>query len=785
MARLEIDEVVLRRDERGALFAVEGASVLVRAVGGAVATLWDSAVGGGAIPNPTLTDASGRIDGTGSGCWIEEDDCPASLEVTPPVGSELEPYTQQFQPNKLSVALTYSGSNNGIGVYVPSLSADPAAVADWGPLINAAIAGGAKSLIFPEGDYPYSTPIPINGQSSMIVFEGERGRGWYAGDPKDRRGARLVWKGGASPVVTVTDGAITSGAKVLTSATGPWTLISPLHVGQPITVVGAGPAGADLVTVIASWQSATQVTLLDAASTTVAGATVRFTNWTRAIQAQGSTGTTFRDMKLTYDNAAFDGIVLDMRAASGALWAARGELRDCMLYGDLGAQDAYALLHLSGHGEMFKAQDVGFSAARAHVRGQYGMNADDAHFVDCNFDKHWEGAVVNPGRYWKFTNCRGGGSNGATPLRGPFLASARSGLSGGNLTSVELDHCTFWDFGTISLADAAIASGTTALSSASAPFTGQPWYWEGRVVSIAGAGPGGGNLDTRIEKWVSATQVTLRDAASATVAAAAAKVGDGGVLYTKSGLADGWTVYIEKLQTYLGTFREIEMLGPGLISIDHWTTSRNVRTDVVGSGALLNLGNATTDKKTVFIRDILPTSPNLLSDSDAAIINLDGHDLRSVEGVTLSRGFKMFDLLRQESIAGVNDGRGQPALAISAGQTAGITAGVWGNDMAGYITVTTAAGGAIAGNLVDVTFFRPWRTFTTNFATPDRGCLVVQLTPMQVLGSGLSSGNNAVDAGAYYISDNAHPLLNGWTLAIRNAVTGAKTLRWSYRIVRT
>lgn len=63
-----------------------------------------------------------------------------------------------------------------------------------------------------------------------------------------------------------TDGSIASGSPTLTSAAGKFT---PAMVGETITVDGAGAAGADLMTTILAFVSATQVTLATNASTTV------------------------------------------------------------------------------------------------------------------------------------------------------------------------------------------------------------------------------------------------------------------------------------------------------------------------------------------------------------------------------------------------------------------------------------------------------------------------------------------------------------------------------------
>lgn len=78
------------------------------------------------------------------------------------------------------------------------------------------------------------------------------------------------------------DGAITNGAAILTSVTGTFTAND---VGKTILVDGAGAAGGVLSTTIASYQSATQVTLTVNASTTVSGASYVYgTDDTTAIQ---------------------------------------------------------------------------------------------------------------------------------------------------------------------------------------------------------------------------------------------------------------------------------------------------------------------------------------------------------------------------------------------------------------------------------------------------------------------------------------------------------------------
>lgn len=82
---------------------------------------------------------------------------------------------------------------------------------------------------------------------------------------------------------TVSDGAITASAAILTSASTPFTAGD---VGSDIVVRGAGASGADLTTTILSYQSAGQVTLAANAGTTVTGANVIFE--ARAADTMGS-----------------------------------------------------------------------------------------------------------------------------------------------------------------------------------------------------------------------------------------------------------------------------------------------------------------------------------------------------------------------------------------------------------------------------------------------------------------------------------------------------------------
>lgn len=81
---------------------------------------------------------------------------------------------------------------------------------------------------------------------------------------------------GSIDAVVGTDGAVAASATAFTSAKAAFLAGD---VGKAITIKGAGAAGADLVTTIAAYVSATAVTLSDAAGTTVTGATYTYGSW--------------------------------------------------------------------------------------------------------------------------------------------------------------------------------------------------------------------------------------------------------------------------------------------------------------------------------------------------------------------------------------------------------------------------------------------------------------------------------------------------------------------------
>jgi hypothetical protein len=94
------------------------------------------------------------------------------------------------------------------------------------------------------------------------------------GDCPTVAGLAAIGRFQTNTVIGASDGTITSGAAVLTSASNPF---NALMVGVQITVAGAGPAGGPLVTTILSFQSSGQVTLNTNASTSVTTAVMTVT----------------------------------------------------------------------------------------------------------------------------------------------------------------------------------------------------------------------------------------------------------------------------------------------------------------------------------------------------------------------------------------------------------------------------------------------------------------------------------------------------------------------------
>jgi hypothetical protein len=107
-----------------------------------------------------------------------------------------------------------------------------------------------------------------------------------------------------------TGGAMTSASAVLTTTAG--TAFTAAHVGKEIRVPGAGAAGAELVTTISAYTSATQVTLTVAASTTVASKTITWgTNDTVAIATAAAAATALGSTTLVFNHGVTGKYMVD------------------------------------------------------------------------------------------------------------------------------------------------------------------------------------------------------------------------------------------------------------------------------------------------------------------------------------------------------------------------------------------------------------------------------------------------------------------------------------------
>ena len=166
-----------------------------------------------------------------------------------------------------SVYFPTNPSASGQTIYYTSLPIDPEGVSMYGdpgaggqpPTYQVAVLGAPGQDVFNVPDptsSSYVTPITSYSVRDLAILIDD------TVDASSSHPHRL-------PGRSVYDAAMTSGSGVLTSATAEF---QPGDVGQAAMVYGAGASAANLTTTIASWQSATQVTLAAAASTSVSGA---------------------------------------------------------------------------------------------------------------------------------------------------------------------------------------------------------------------------------------------------------------------------------------------------------------------------------------------------------------------------------------------------------------------------------------------------------------------------------------------------------------------------------
>ncbi len=158
-------------------------------------------------------------------------------------------------------------------VYFTSQPINPKGVSMYGPV------GSSGS----SGYWPNAVPVAVRGAPGQDVFAvaDATNSGYVAPHPSFTvRDLGILVDDSVDvsasfparrPGRVAMDAAMSSSSAVLTSATAQF---MPGDVGQAVTIAGAGASSATLGTTIASWQSSTQVTLGDSASTTVTGASL-------------------------------------------------------------------------------------------------------------------------------------------------------------------------------------------------------------------------------------------------------------------------------------------------------------------------------------------------------------------------------------------------------------------------------------------------------------------------------------------------------------------------------
>lgn len=192
--RVEIDEVVF--NATNPVTYASGATVYVydRDTEDEV-TVYAAGSGGTTLAQPLTTDVAGRIEG-----WVGEGEY--DLFCTKAGRSWTQPFTTpRTGPIGIPGAPGYTGTVGLMpGVDVWTLGGDtPEDVTDWGAIINAAIADGARLLFFRAEDFPITTMIDAEGvgvaDDTGLTFQGQAGWNWaFLGSSP----SRLIWKGTGS-----------------------------------------------------------------------------------------------------------------------------------------------------------------------------------------------------------------------------------------------------------------------------------------------------------------------------------------------------------------------------------------------------------------------------------------------------------------------------------------------------------------------------------------------------------------------------------------------------------
>ncbi len=223
-------------------------------------------------------------------------------------------------------------------------------------------------------------------------------------------------------------GAITTGTTTFTLPCGHFDRVpTPMLIGAPITVQGAGAGGANLVTTISALISSTQVTLAAAASTTVTAASGNFLApltppWycgNAAIAAPGSDGSLVTQ---AVDGWTFDNVTIaDANVVQLAEHHSCGMFLQRNLYA-LNLNNVTISSLFGGYIEALPATNVGYVT----------WTPDTSIYKNLNFNYDMLPLVTynGGGRVYNSVNIYGGTGN-LMPTFGPFFLTAPTGFSSG------------------------------------------------------------------------------------------------------------------------------------------------------------------------------------------------------------------------------------------------------------------------------------------------------------------------------------------------------------------
>lgn len=226
------------------------------------------------------------------------------------------------------------------------------------------------------------------------------------------------------------------------------------------------------------------------------------------LDLRGNFGFVMDGVSLNYRSIEYTGTLLNLRGNDEYGYSAFLAVRNCQISGThnvAGTEDGEDAEYATGvdvagcHTVNFI--NVKFSLNNVHISGTDANHEDENGFAiaitgsHCFFSRAVTTSLRDGGNGWSFTNCTwNNGYNG----HGRHYGAHRNKIK--------------------AFSDGAITALSTTFTSASLNFVDTD---EGGEITINGAGPGGAALTTTIDEYVSESQVTLADAASTTVAAAA------------------------------------------------------------------------------------------------------------------------------------------------------------------------------------------------------------------------------------------------------------------------